>query len=115
MARVVIEEQFVRRGFPKGTRVSSFYWNGKLLNPVEARREIYANLYCREVVQTHSYQQLKTLHQSGDLAIFDFDGYDYLELGMTPSDTIRDLDHSWGHGLLLTFLLQGIDPRNLAG
>ena len=108
-------KKFVRRGFPKGSPVSSFYWNGKLLNPVEARREIYANLYCREVVQTHSYQQLKTLHQSGDLAIFDFDGYDYLELGMTPGDTIRDLDHSWGHGLLLTFLLQGIDPRNLGG
>jgi hypothetical protein len=90
-----------------------FAWFGKFLNPVEARREIYVNLYCREVVQTHSYQELETLHQSGDLAIFYFDGYDYLELEMTPGDTIRDLDHSWGHGLLLTFLLEGIDPRNL--
>jgi hypothetical protein len=90
-----------------------FAWFEKFLNPVEARREIYVNLYCREVGQTHSYQERETLHQSGDLAIFDFDGYDYLELGMTPGETIRDLDHSWGHGLLLTFLLQGIDPRNL--
>jgi hypothetical protein len=75
-------------------------------------REIYANLYYREVRQTHAYQRLETPHQSGDLSIFEFDD-DYLELGMTPGDTIRDLDHSWGHGLLLTFLLQGIDPRNL--
>jgi hypothetical protein len=32
---------------------------------------------------------------------------------MTPEDTIRDLNHSWGHGLLLTLMLQGIDPRKL--
>ncbi len=93
--------------------MSSFYWNGKLLTPVEARRSIYAKLYCHEVVQTNSYQQLETLHQSGDLAIFDFDGYDYKELGMTPEDTIRNLDHSWGHGLVLSLLLQGIDPGKL--
>ena len=28
---------------------------------------------------------------------------------MTPEDTIRDINHSWGHGLLLSLLLQGID------
>lgn len=108
-------KKLVRRGFPKGSPVSSFYWNGKLLNPVEARRSIYATLYCREVIQTPSYQQLEKIHQSGDLAIFDFDGYDYRVLGMSPEDTIRDLDHSWGHGLVLSLLLQGIDPRNLGG
>ena len=48
-----------------------------------------------------------------NLAIFDFDGYDYKELGMTPEDTIRDLNHSWGHGLVLSLLLEGIDPRRL--
>lgn len=106
-------KKLVRRGFPKGSPVASFYWNGKILNPLEARREIYANLYCREVIQTNSYQQLNTLHKSEDLAIFDFDGYDYKELGMTPEDTIRDLNHSWGHGLVLSLLLQGIDPRTL--
>ena len=90
-------------------------WFGKFLNPVEARREIYVNLYCREVGQTHSYQERETLHQSGDLAIFDFDGYDYMELGMTPSDTIWDLDQSWEYGLLLSLLLQGNDPRNTSG
>lgn len=91
----------------------SFYWGGKLLSAVEARREIYATLYCREVVKTPEYRRLETLFRGGDLSIFDFDGYDFVELGMTPEDTIRDLDHSWGHGLLLALMLRGIDPRRL--
>jgi hypothetical protein len=45
--------------------------------------------------------------------IFDFDGYDHVELGMTVEDTIRDLNHSWGHGLVLSFLLRGIDPTRI--
>jgi hypothetical protein len=104
-------KNFVRRGFPKGSVVSSFYWDGKILSPVEARREIYAALYCREVVKTPECRRIQNLFQTSDLAIFDFDGYDFVELGMTPEDTIRDLGHSWGHGLLLTLMLQGIDPR----
>ena len=32
---------------------------------------------------------------------------------MSVDDTIRDLNHSWGHGLLLTFLLQDIDLREI--
>jgi len=106
-------KKLVRRAFPKGSRVSSFYWDGKLLSAVEARREIYAALYCREVVKTPEYRRLETLFRGGDLSIFDFDGYDFVELGMTPDDTIRDLDHSWGHGLLLALMLRGIDPRRL--
>ena len=50
---------------------------------------------------------------SDDLLIYDIDGYDYVALGMKPEDTIRDLNHSWGHGLLLTLMLQGIDPTKL--
>ena len=106
-------KKFVRRGFPKGSVVRSWYWNGKILGPVEARREIYATLYTRYVTGSPSYRRLENLFQSGDLAIFDFDGYDYIELGMTTEDTIRDLNHSWGHGLLLSLLLRGIDPTRI--
>ena len=106
-------KKLVRRGFPKGSVVQSWYWNGKILGPVEARREIYSTLYSREVKKTPEFKQLNKLFQSGDLAIFDFDGYDYVKLGMSVDDTIRDLNHSWGHGLLLTFLLQDIDLREI--
>ena len=106
-------KKLVRRGFPKGSVVQSWYWNGKILGPVEARREIYSTIYSREVRKTPEFRRLQTLCKSGDLVIFDFDGYDHVELGMTVEDTIRDLNHSWGHGLVLSFLLRGIDPTRI--
>ncbi len=58
-------KKLVRRGFPKGSVVQSWYWNGKLLGPVEARREIYSTLYSREVRKTSEFRQLQTLYKSG--------------------------------------------------
>ncbi len=107
-------KHLVRRAFPKGSTIAAWYWDGRVItDPVEARREIYATLYCREVKRSKAFAQLQGLNAKGDVAIFDMDGYDYLALGMSPDDTIRDLNHSWGHGLLLTLMLRGIDPCSL--
>ena len=70
-------------------------------------------LYCREISSTRSYKLLVDIFRNGDVAIFDIGGYDYKDLGMNPENTTRDLNHSWGHGLLLSLMLEGIDPRNL--
>lgn len=99
----------VRRAFPKGSLVSSWYWNGKILGPIEARREIYRTIYGRNVKPTPAFQRVSSLFENQDLILYDFDGYDYVTLGMTPEDTLRDLNHSWGHGLLISFMLQGIN------
>lgn len=103
----------VRRAFPKGSPIQSWFWDGEILDAVTARKKIYAKLYCDFVQKTESFKILKGLFRENHLLIYDIDGYDYVELGMTPEQTIRDLNHSWGHGLLLTLLLQGIDPVSL--
>jgi hypothetical protein len=104
----------VRRAFAKGSKVYGWYWDGRVItDPVEARRMIYAGLYCREVMKRTAFHRLQALLKENHVAIYDIDGYDYVALGMTPEDTIRDTTHSWGHGLLLTLLLQGMDPTKL--
>jgi hypothetical protein len=47
------------------------------------------------------------------LKIFDRDGYDWVDLRMTPADCVKDPNHSFGHGMVIAFLLQNIDPTKL--
>ena len=105
----------IRRAYPKGSPVGFWYWNGLRMDQITSRREIYARLYCQEVRKTESYERIQEIFAENDLIIYDIDGYDYLELGMTPEDTVRDLGHSWGHGLVLSLMLKGIDPVALGG
>jgi hypothetical protein len=103
----------VRRAFPRGSVVAFWFWNGTILNSIEARQQIYATLYSKFVVKTPGFQQLRdTVEKGDDLFIFDRDGYDWLRLGMTPVDCLR-AKHSFGHGMVTAFLLLGIDPKNL--
>ena len=106
-------KKLLRRAFPKGSTVAAWYWDGRLMDAVTARRKIYATLYCNAVRQSPAYQQLLDLYAKGDVAVFDLDGYDYVALAMSAEDTIHEINHSWGHGLLLTLMLNGIDPTLL--
>lgn len=106
-------KDLVRRAFRKGSKVAGWYWDGRTIDPVTARREIYATVYCKAVRTTDAFKKLSELFAQGDVAIYDIDGYDYLALGMSPEETILDLSHSWGHGLLLALMLTGIDPTQL--
>lgn len=111
--RFAANKGLVRRAYPRGSRVAAWYWEGKLMDAVTARREIYATLYCAAVRRMPEFQRLQALFAAGDVRIYDIDGYDHVALGMSPEDTIHDLDHSWGHGLLLTLMLSGVDPLSL--
>ncbi len=107
-------KKLVRRAFPKGSRVAWWYWDGKLLNAIEARQQIYARLYERLVSQQRGYQSLRRLVKQGhDLALYDFDGYDWQALDRSPADCVRDLNHSFGHGMVLALLLQGVHASKL--
>jgi len=111
-------KKFVRYPFPKGSQkarsqVAFWYWDGEVINASQARQKIYATLYRREVVKTAAFQRLREIYQRGDdLQIFDKDGYDWLQLGMTPADCLADA-HSFGHGLVIHLLLAGINPTKL--
>jgi len=107
-------KKLVRRAFPKHSKVAAWYWDGRVItDPIQARREIYAAVYVRAVQKLPAFKRLCDVLKAGDLVIYDIDGYDYVSLGMSPGDTIQTLEHSWGHGLLLTLMLQGIDPTKL--
>jgi len=107
-------KKIVRRAFPKGSQVAWWYWDGKLLDAVEARRQIYARLYERHVKSLPGFQALRKIVARGDdLQIFDLDGYDWQALNLSPADCVRDLNHSFGHGMVLAFLLHGIRPSTL--
>lgn len=107
-------KKLVRRAFPKGSQVAGWYWDGELLDAVTARKKIYARLYEQHVKSLPGFQSLRKIVARGeDLLIFDFDGYDWRTLNMSPSDCVRDLNHSFGHGMVLAFLLSGIKPSTL--
>jgi hypothetical protein len=103
----------IRRPFPKGSLIAYWYWNGKLLNAVEARHQIYARLYYRFLRRAPGFKLLKDIALGRDVNIFDLDGYDWKELRMKPAECLKDLGHSFGHGLIISFLLDGIDPVEL--
>ena len=107
-------KKFVRRAFPKGSRVAGWYWDGRMLNATEARLKIYARLYQQLVTKTSGFEKLRRIVAEGrDLVLYDLDGYDWLALGRSPADCVRDLQHSFGHGMVLAFLLRGLEPANL--
>lgn len=103
----------VRRPFPGGSVVAFWYWDGKILDSVQARQQIYAALYEKFVKRTEGYKQLRRAMQRGkDVFIYDRDGYDWQRLGMTPADCLR-AGHSFGHGMVTAFLLLGLEPTKL--
>jgi|GEM_PF-1715608 len=110
----------VRHPFPKGSKIAFWYWGGKILDSVQARQHIYATLYGEQVVKMRGFKLLREAYSSRDgkpgcdLRIFDRDGYDWASLRtpMTPEDCVR-AEHSFGHGMVIAFLLQGIDPTNI--
>lgn len=84
------------------------YWDGKKLDYIDARKEIYIPLYSSAVVKTQAFQTLKTFcSKHSNVALFDIDGYDYESLGMTFEDVINNKDRRMGHAFILAMLLEG--------
>lgn len=58
----------VRRAFPKGSRIAAWYWDGRIItDPVQARREIYASVYCNAVRELPEFKRLRELAAEYDL------------------------------------------------
>lgn len=113
-------KMLVRHPFPTGSKIAFWYWGGKILDSVQARQHIYATLYAEHIVKMRGFKLLREAFTSRDgkpgcdLRIFDRDGYDWasLRMPMTPEDCVR-AEHSFGHGMVIAFLLKGIDPTNI--
>ena len=49
-----------------------------------------------------------------DVRLYDYDGYDWQGLGKSPEACLHDTGHSFGHGVVISFLLLGINPAELS-
>lgn len=95
--------------YPMGKGAKPLYslWKGQKLTYVQARKVIYAPIYRDAVINTNAFKRLRELYEQGDIALWDFDGYDHHSLGMSYKDVINDPNLKMGHAFVLAMILEG--------
>ncbi len=88
------------------------YWNGKHLDYIQARKQIYIPEYIKNVSKTNDFKLLESLSRSiqganRDLVLLDYDAYDHQALGMTLKDVVNNPNRKCGHAFVLLSLLTG--------
>lgn len=111
--------------FPMGKGAKPMYsvWKGSQLGYIEARFKIYAPLYakCIEETQRAALQKMRQVLESGkDIALFDFDGYNYMYNGQTLEQVMYNSKRKLGHAFIIAMILTGqrvwespYDPRKI--
>ena len=89
--------------------VGSLFFNGELLCYIDARKKLYIPAYTAVAKYTHSYKLLYDwiYIEKRDIVLRDFDGYDYLNDGMTLKDVVNNHKKSMGHAFVLYGMLTG--------
>ena len=92
----------------KGTIPVGSWWNDRLLDYIEARKQIYAPEYAKNVQTTTAFANLKQLYIANEpkLVLLDYDAYDHQALGMTLKDVINNPDKKMGHAFVLMMMLK---------
>lgn len=103
-------DSFAHR-YPMGKGAIPEYsiWNGEKLDYIEARKKIYVPVYKDAVWKSPAFDLLETeYHKNGrEIALWDFDGYDYIKLGMTLEQVLNDPTRKMGHAFVLAMMLEG--------
>lgn len=90
----------------KGRKPLYSLWDGRRLNYIEARKEIYLPLYRDAVKTTAAYARLNELYsQRKTITLFDFDGYDHNKLGRSLNEVLHDPTRICGHAFILAMML----------
>ena len=94
--------------YPMGRRPPAYtWWAGEHLGYVEARKKVYLPLYAHAVGKTAAFAHLLGLYrEQEEIVLWDFDGYDYLSLGMTLKNVLEDPDRKMGHAFVLAMMLE---------
>lgn len=91
----------------KGAIPEYSWWDGDRLDYIEARKRIYAPLYGGAVLNGDAWGLLKAEYScNSNLTLFDYDGYDYLKLGMSLTDVLNDPTRKMGHAFVLAMMLE---------
>jgi len=93
----------------KGSKPEYSYWLGCKLSYIEARKEIYIPIYYEAVRHTPAFTTLQMEYLCGDKDIYlwDFDGYNHKELGMTYDEVVNCETKKMGHAFVLAMILEG--------
>ena len=105
----------VRFPMGRGAIPAGSWWNGRLINYVEARMTIYCPLYAEAVTKTNAWSKLTNLYSKAQksnvvLAIFDFDGHNSIETFDSFDKLIYNNTMKLGHGFVLAMLLANQRP-----
>lgn len=97
----------------KGRKPEYSWWHGQKLNYIAARKKIYIPIYSEAVAKTEAYHHLQALYKkTGEIWLWDFDGYQHRNLGMTWTDVINNQHKSMGHAFVLAMMLEGCLPEH---
>lgn len=105
------KDSFAHR-YPEGKGAIPLYsyWRKERLSYIEARKQIYVPLYSAAVRESGWFDKLQTLYKANGnkIALWDFDGYDYIKLGMTLEQVLNDPTRKMGHAFVLAMMLEGL-------
>lgn len=93
----------------KGAIPEYSVWNHEKLDYIEARKKIYVPIYSKAVKSSGWFQKLQEEYRENgnEIALWDFDGYDYVKLGMTLEQVLNDPTRKMGHAFVLAMMLEG--------
>lgn len=97
----------------KGAIPLCSWWDWKRLSYIQARKQIYAPEYAKNVVLTESYRRLTQayldcLENNQELILLDYDAPRNFTEGLTVSKAINDPVHKMGHAFVLIMMLTGL-------
>ena len=87
-------------------RPEFFWWEGKRMNALDARKRIYWPLYRNAVALTPAFTHLKAMvERCPEVVLFDFEGYDEEAEDLTLKDVVLDLRRNLSHAFVLKAML----------
>jgi len=93
----------------KGMKPEYALWAGEKLDYIEARKKIYFPVYAKAVMKTDAFKVLKQGYKDGErIILWDYDGYDYLSMGMTLKDVLNNPKRPMGHAFVVAALIEGV-------
>lgn len=94
------------------------YWNGKRLDRVESRKQIYIPLYGSAVLKTKAFEKLKELYKdckvnNETLCLLSYDSHNLPDNGDYVYEKLWNNSHiKVGHAYVLSMLLNGVSHEN---
>ncbi len=93
--------------YPAGKNRKPLYsWNGKQLDYISARKELYIPFYAETIKNSAQIKMLQSLSELTDIYLRDFDGYNHRELNMTWDEVIDNPNKKMGHAFVIAMMVE---------